>query len=206
MIRQIEFCWKKRKHRGMIIYTMQVYPQILCVQEWFVASVLDCPEQLKMVEIPPQQICLPWYLCPRISICLPWYPCPRISFCMVNKLWFTVHLLSDTEAKVSNADLSQKSLYFLSCLSSFLCFTRMILFTYKKPWLQLNYDSKELITSMCLNWEKSVWCFYGFVVVIIIIIMVFPFSFHRPNTLCPNALSCAFAYVKSWSIQVFYAH
>ncbi|KAL9337575.1 hypothetical protein Peur_069344 [Populus x canadensis] len=52
-----------------------------------------------MVEIPPQQICLPWYLCPRISICLPWYPCPRISFCMVNKLWFTVHLLSDTEAK-----------------------------------------------------------------------------------------------------------
>jgi hypothetical protein len=151
-----------------------------------------------MVEIPPQQICLPWYLC------------LRISFCTVNKLWFTVHLLSDTKVRVSNCrklrlksitlyfvfescvlipDLSQKSLYFPSYFSSLLYFTRMILFTNKKFWLQLNYDSKELITSLCLNWEKLVWCFHGCVIIIIIIIMVFPFSFHRPNTLCPNTLS-----------------
>lgn len=138
-----------------------------------------------MVEIPTQQICLPWYLCPRISICLPWYPCPRISFCMVNKLWFTSYQI--LKQKHQTADLSQESLHFLSCLSSLLCFTRMIIFTNKKLWLQLNYDSKELITSLCLNWEKSVWFFYG--CVFIIIIMVFPFSFHRPNTLCPKPLS-----------------
>ncbi|KAL9375011.1 hypothetical protein Peur_031890 [Populus x canadensis] len=41
---------------------------LICPPE---ASALDCPEQLKMVEIPPQQICLPWYICPRISIYLP---------------------------------------------------------------------------------------------------------------------------------------